>query len=59
MFLLLLASKQVYRPPHARNSDFKPNSLHEETSETSIYIFNFINTIFIKLIFIYKICDIL
>ncbi|VVC37109.1 Hypothetical protein CINCED_3A019781 [Cinara cedri] len=29
-----IASKQVYRPPHARNSDFKPTSLHEESSET-------------------------
>ncbi|XP_025419093.1 eukaryotic translation initiation factor 2A [Sipha flava] len=29
-----IASKQVYRPPHARNSDFKPTSLHEEPSDT-------------------------
>ncbi|XP_050432890.1 eukaryotic translation initiation factor 2A [Adelges cooleyi] len=28
------ASKQVYRPPHARNSDFKPTSLHEDPIDT-------------------------
>lgn len=27
-----IASKQVYRPPHARNTDFKPTSLHEDSS---------------------------
>lgn len=40
LFVLLVASKQVYRPPHARNSDFKPTSLHEEsTLETSTILF--------------------
>lgn len=34
-----IASKQVYRPPQARNLDFKPTSLHEESSETSITLF--------------------
>ncbi|XP_050538553.1 eukaryotic translation initiation factor 2A isoform X2 [Daktulosphaira vitifoliae] len=28
-----IASKQVYRPPHARNSDFKPTSLHDDATD--------------------------
>lgn len=49
MFFFLyiyIASKQVYRPPHARNSDFKPTSLHEEeSSELSMILFNTIDLI--------------
>lgn len=51
IIFLFVASKQVYRPPQARNLDFKPTSLHEESSDTSIALFivpTFMILIFIK-----------